>query len=118
MAKGYHANRERIEAISTFGKNIGKRAGFKCEWCESKEELTEGTRLTHDFTVKYGKPSLIVQLDAVEVIKPEHVVRWIEGQFICTLNVAGPRESKCPSGIYAEAFAYLELVFALIRDAA
>jgi len=39
MAKGYQANRERIETISTFGKNIGKRAGFRCEWCDSKEEL-------------------------------------------------------------------------------
>jgi len=26
--------------------------------------LTEGTRLTRDFTFKHGKPSLIVQLDA------------------------------------------------------
>ena len=84
----------------------------------NKGELTEGTRLTHDFTVKHGKPSLIVQLDAEEIIKPEHVVRWIEGQLIGTLNVAGPRESKFPGGIYAEAFAYLELVFASIRDAA
>ncbi len=25
--------------ISTFGKNIGKRASFRCEWCESKEDL-------------------------------------------------------------------------------
>ena len=57
-------------------------------------------------------------LDAEEIIKPEHVVRWIEGQLISTLNVAGPRESKYPGGIYAEAFAYLELVFALIRDTA
>ena len=39
MAKGYQENRERIDAISTFGKSVGKRAGFKCEWCESKEEL-------------------------------------------------------------------------------
>lgn len=39
MAKGFQANRERIEDISTFGKSIGKRAGFRCEWCESKEEL-------------------------------------------------------------------------------
>ena len=84
----------------------------------NKGELTEGTRLTYDFTVKYGKPSLIVQLDAKDIIKPEHVVRWMEGQFISTLNVAGPRESKCPDGIYAEACAYLERVFALIREAA
>jgi protein PhnA len=39
MAKGYQANRERQDDISTFGKAIGKRAGFKCEWCESREDL-------------------------------------------------------------------------------
>jgi protein PhnA len=39
MAKGYQANREHQEAVSLFGKEIGKRAGFKCEWCGSKEEL-------------------------------------------------------------------------------
>jgi protein PhnA len=39
MAKGYQGNKERLEAISSFGKSIGKRAGFKCEWCESKDDL-------------------------------------------------------------------------------
>lgn len=39
MAKGYQGNKDRLEAISAFGKTIGKRAGFKCEWCESKDEL-------------------------------------------------------------------------------
>ena len=39
MAKGYQGNKERLDEISSFGKAIGKRAGFKCEWCESKEDL-------------------------------------------------------------------------------
>lgn len=39
MAKGYLANRERLEEISNFGKAVGKRGGFKCEWCESKDDL-------------------------------------------------------------------------------
>lgn len=39
MVKGYQANQERIETISSFGKAIGKRAGFKCEWCEGKDDL-------------------------------------------------------------------------------
>ena len=39
MAKGYQGNKERLEEISSFGKAIGKRAGFKCERCENKEEL-------------------------------------------------------------------------------
>jgi hypothetical protein len=39
MAKGYQANRERQDDISAFGKAIAQRAGFKCEWCESKDGL-------------------------------------------------------------------------------
>ena len=39
MAKGYQANKERLETINSFGKSAGKRAGFKCEWCEDKEDL-------------------------------------------------------------------------------
>jgi len=39
MAKGYQANKARQEDIAAFGKSIGKRAGFKCEWCESKDGL-------------------------------------------------------------------------------
>ncbi len=39
MAKGYQANRERLEELSACGKAVGKRAGFKCEWCGSKEDL-------------------------------------------------------------------------------
>jgi hypothetical protein len=38
MAKGFQENKARKEAIASFGKSIGKRAGFKCEWCESKDE--------------------------------------------------------------------------------
>jgi len=39
MAKGFQENKDRKEAIGSFGKSIGKRAGLKCEWCESKDEL-------------------------------------------------------------------------------
>ena len=39
MAKGYQANRERQDDIGALGKAIGKRAGFKCEWCESRDDL-------------------------------------------------------------------------------
>jgi hypothetical protein len=39
MAKGYQGNKERLEEISSFGKAVGKRAGFKYEWCESKDDL-------------------------------------------------------------------------------
>lgn len=39
MTKGYQAHKERQEEVSGFGKAIGKRAGFTCEWCESKDDL-------------------------------------------------------------------------------
>lgn len=39
MAKGYKGNKERLEEISSLGKSIGKRAAFRCEWCESRDDL-------------------------------------------------------------------------------
>ena len=39
MAKGYDANREHKELVASFGKILGKRAGFACEWCGSKDDL-------------------------------------------------------------------------------
>ena len=39
MAQGYQGNKDRLAEISSFGKTISKRAGFKCEWCESKDDL-------------------------------------------------------------------------------
>lgn len=81
----------------------------------NKGTLSEGTKLTLDYTAKYGKPSLIVQLDAEHIIEPANVIRWIEGQFINVLNIAGPKESKLPEGIYTEAFTYLEVCFMALK---
>jgi len=81
----------------------------------NKGMLSEGTRLTYDFTVKYGRPSLIIQLDAEQIIKPAHVIRWLDGQYISVLNVAGPRESKHP-GIHADAYRYITDIFALLKE--
>jgi hypothetical protein len=79
----------------------------------NKGPLTEGTRATYDFTVQHAKPCLVVQLDAEQVVEPRQVMAWIEERGIRVLNVAGPRESKCPRGIFAEAKAYLERLFSL-----
>ena len=81
----------------------------------NRGELTQGTRLTKDFTVQYGKPSLVVQLDSAEIVKPEQVVRWLTGQYISVLNIAGPRESKSP-GIYDESHDYLTATFNLLKE--
>ncbi len=82
----------------------------------NKGTLTEGTKLTYDYTVQHGKPVLIVQLDSEQLIEPPDVVRWIHGQQIITLNIAGPRESKFPEGIYLEAFEYMERVFDALKN--
>jgi len=39
MSKGYLANKERLNDLNSFGKTVGKRAAFKCEWCESRDDL-------------------------------------------------------------------------------
>ena len=39
MAKGYEANKERQALIASFGKELGRRAGFVCEWCGGKGDL-------------------------------------------------------------------------------
>jgi len=82
----------------------------------NKGPLTLGTKLSYDFSVKHLVPYLIVQLDAEEVISVSDVIRWIHGQQISTLNVAGPKESKLPDGIYKEAFFYLEQLFTSLKS--
>lgn len=80
----------------------------------NKGNLSSGTKRTHEHAIKHLKPCLIVQLE--EPIEPAHVIRWIEGQQIATLNIAGPRESKCLDGIYSEALVYLDEVFSMLKD--
>jgi hypothetical protein len=81
----------------------------------NRGDLSQGTKLTHFYAVEYGKPCLIVQLDNRRDIDPKQAVRWIQGHFISTLNVAGPRESKHP-GIYQEALSYMEKLLAELRE--
>ncbi|MBJ6724039.1 putative molybdenum carrier protein [Geomesophilobacter sediminis] len=81
-------------------------------------ELTEGTKLTHDYARQHGRPCLIVQLDQDPVLDPARVAEWLRGNRISVLNVAGPRESKCPGGIYDAAFRYLRRLFQLECDRA
>ncbi len=39
MAKGYDTNKEQKELVASFGKVLGKRAKFACEWCGAKNDL-------------------------------------------------------------------------------
>jgi len=82
----------------------------------NKGILSAGTKLTHTSTINYGKPCLIIQLDSNKIVEPAHVIRWIGGHLINILNIAGPRESKYPGGIYTEALLYLDKMFSLLKD--
>jgi len=57
----------------------------------NKGRITDGTRLSYDYSMKHLVPCLIVQLDADQVIPISKAVRWIWEQQIKTLNIAGPR---------------------------
>lgn len=39
MAKGQRLHQEHQDAVNRFGKTIGKRAGFRCEWCGGADGL-------------------------------------------------------------------------------
>jgi hypothetical protein len=69
--------------------------------------LAGGTLLTNDLAQGLGRPSRVVDLS--ETPAPADAARWITGEKIATLNVAGPRESTQP-GIYESAREFLEAV--------
>jgi len=69
----------------------------------------DGTAFTIDMTRKHGKPVRVVDLETKDTT-PEQVEQWLAENRVYTLNVAGPRESKCP-GIYHDACAFLEALF-------
>jgi len=67
-------------------------------------ELNGGTAYTVRVADELGKPFLVVNLEESPDMK--EVVTWIRRHDIRVLNVAGPRENKCP-GIYLEATKFL-----------
>ena len=68
---------------------------------------TEGTAFTIEIAKKLEKPCLV--LDLAEAPKESAVTAWAADHNVRVLNVAGPRESKCP-GIYAQAAEFLRKV--------
>lgn len=65
---------------------------------------TGGTAQTIEFASRLNKPCLVADLE--NRINPTDMVEWAAAFGVSTLNVAGPRESKCP-GIYDQAAAFL-----------
>ncbi len=71
-------------------------------------KLEGGTLATFQFATQFGKPCMVVRLDRGKRRKNAlATLRWLAKNGIHTLNVAGPRESKCP-GIHTQALEYLE----------
>lgn len=70
---------------------------------------SEGTAFTIEMARRLGKPCLILDLE--QRPNPAQVREWARQSQIRILNVAGPRESKCP-GIYEQAKDFLVPVLA------
>jgi hypothetical protein len=93
---GYRARTEKnvVESDGTLILNIGT--------------VTGGTRLTVVYACKHDRPFSIVPLD--EDPQPQMVTQWLAINDILTLNIAGPRESKFPQGIYLRSISLLRSV--------
>jgi hypothetical protein len=70
---------------------------------------TEGTALTIELASRLRKPHLV--LDLKQQPDPTLAKTWVLKNRVRTLNVAGPRQSKCP-GIYQTAREFLRRLFA------
>lgn len=66
--------------------------------------LADGTALTVQLARKHRKPLHVVQLDGEA--DPGAVAEWLRKLGVKVLNIAGPRESKCP-GIHESALLFL-----------
>jgi putative molybdenum carrier protein len=71
---------------------------------------SEGTAFTIEMARRHGKPCLVLDLSA-EQPSPATALAWAHEDGVRILNIAGPRESKCP-GIYEEAKALLRQLLA------
>lgn len=71
--------------------------------------LTGGTALTKSMAIRYGRPVLVVDLNAVRDLTA--VRSWLAEHSICVINIAGPRESQQP-GIHDRAVEFLKELFA------
>ncbi len=73
-----------------------------------------GTAATIQAAEQLGKPYVV--LDLSQQPPAEAVHAWMQNFRLVVVNVAGPRESRCP-GIYGQAAAFLRRVFARASDA-
>jgi hypothetical protein len=71
--------------------------------------VTEGTAFTITTARRLGKPCFVLDLSNPGP-PAAAVLSWIQQHHVGILNVAGPRESKCP-GIYKQAQVFLRDLF-------
>ncbi|MES9874838.1 MAG: putative molybdenum carrier protein, partial [Candidatus Sedimenticola sp. 6PFRAG7] len=67
--------------------------------------LDGGTAATQVYAEKHKRPCLVVALDQKPETEP--VINWLKQHGVQVLNVAGPREEKCP-GINGRAYIFLK----------
>ena len=70
--------------------------------------LDGGTDYTSQVAKRIEKPCLAV--DLAEPVERNKIIAWLQEHDVNTLNVAGPRESKCP-GIQQQAGMWLRTLF-------
>ena len=72
-----------------------------------KNEMDEGTVLTHKLAQEMNKPVLTIKLPVGQTFIKKQLSNWITQNNISELNIAGPRESSSP-GIYKLIYSFLE----------
>lgn len=76
--------------------------------------LSGGTYRTAEIAQDLGKPCLVLDPKAGARAALEHSFQaWVQFNEIRVLNVAGPRESRCP-GVYQMAYDLLVVLFGLV----
>ena len=73
----------------------------------TRGEPSQGTAFTIDVARRLGKPCLVVDISREQ--DEQHVLDWAVASQIQILNIAGPREEKCP-GIYQHAREFFHTV--------
>ena len=79
----------------------------------ARGRATEGTAFSIEVARRLGKPCLV--LDVAENPDASQVGSWARAHQVRVLNVAGPRESKCP-GIYQQAYIFLRQVLTGLQN--
>lgn len=83
-------------------------------WPGNPNRLSGGTKRTVEFAERHGKPVRVFPLRP-DFFALGGAAFWIHENGFKTLNVAGPRESKCP-GTQALATAYVAALAGKLRD--